>query len=100
MSALLPTQKHPRSSKEESNPEVAERVGKEQGGHATSPRRSEVARQGLYYSAAEKKKIEYLWPKDTLWRYFQIMESMQENFREYQELQLMAAWTIHEVHDT
>lgn len=36
------------------------------------------------------KQLETMWPRDTLFRYFQIMENLQENMKEYQELQLMA----------
>ncbi|ORX49236.1 hypothetical protein BCR36DRAFT_353614 [Piromyces finnis] len=37
------------------------------------------------------KQKETLWPRDTLFRYLQIMETLQENMKEYQELQLIAA---------
>jgi len=37
------------------------------------------------------KQKETIWPRDTLFRYLQIMETLQENMKEYQELQLIAA---------
>ncbi|KAI9209050.1 Ion transport protein-domain-containing protein [Polychytrium aggregatum] len=43
---------------------------------------------------------ETMWSRDTLFKYFQIMETLQENMREYQELQMMAAWLLMEMHDT
>ena len=83
-------------------------------------------------------QIEYLWPKDSLFKYFSIMEKMQasklpryrrwllaaehahaagpfycvcklprfehdpfqDNYKEYQEMQMLAAWTLHELQDT
>ena len=36
------------------------------------------------------KQKETIWPRDTLFRYLQIMETLQENMKEYQELQLIA----------
>eukprot|EP00698_Gefionella_okellyi_P003121 TRINITY_DN12914_c0_g1_i1.p1 TRINITY_DN12914_c0_g1~~TRINITY_DN12914_c0_g1_i1.p1 ORF type:complete len:486 (-),score=93.50 TRINITY_DN12914_c0_g1_i1:153-1610(-) len=41
-----------------------------------------------------------LWPRDTLFNYLQLMEKLQENMKEYQELQLMAAWALMEMHDS
>ncbi|KAL7750064.1 Cation channel sperm-associated protein 2 [Sorochytrium milnesiophthora] len=43
---------------------------------------------------------ETVWPRDSLFRYFQLMESLQENMREYQELQTLANLTLLELHDT
>ncbi|KAG4087957.1 hypothetical protein H8356DRAFT_1726378 [Neocallimastix lanati (nom. inval.)] len=37
------------------------------------------------------KQKDTTWPRDTLFRYLQIMENLQENMKEYQELQLIAA---------
>ncbi|KAI9156008.1 Cation channel sperm-associated protein 2 [Blastocladiella emersonii ATCC 22665] len=45
------------------------------------------------------KSEETMWPRDTLFRYFQLMESLQENMREYQELQMMANAVLMELHD-
>jgi cation channel sperm-associated protein 2 len=42
-------------------------------------------------TALTEKSEETLWPRDTLFRYLQLMESLQENMREYQELQMMAS---------
>ncbi|KAJ3085986.1 Cation channel sperm-associated protein 2 [Quaeritorhiza haematococci] len=33
---------------------------------------------------------ETMWPRDTLFKYLQLMENLQENMKEYQELQLLA----------
>ncbi|ORY61817.1 hypothetical protein LY90DRAFT_505530 [Neocallimastix californiae] len=40
------------------------------------------------------KQKETIWPRDTLFKYLQIMENLQENMKEYQELQLIAAKLI------
>ncbi|OUM61470.1 hypothetical protein PIROE2DRAFT_12521 [Piromyces sp. E2] len=40
---------------------------------------------------SQGKQKETIWPRDTLFRYLQIMETLQENMKEYQELQLIAA---------
>ncbi|ORX83476.1 hypothetical protein BCR32DRAFT_266947 [Anaeromyces robustus] len=37
------------------------------------------------------KQKDTIWPRDTLFKYLQIMENLQENMKEYQELQLIAA---------
>ncbi|ORZ33335.1 Ion transport protein-domain-containing protein [Catenaria anguillulae PL171] len=50
-------------------------------------------------SALAAKSEETMWPRDTLFRYFQLMESLQENMREYQELQMMANSVLLELHD-
>ncbi|GBG79341.1 hypothetical protein CBR_g29491 [Chara braunii] len=42
---------------------------------------------------------EALWPKDTLFRYLQIMEKLQESLKEYQKLQHLAAMTLHSIQD-
>jgi cation channel sperm-associated protein 2 len=44
-------------------------------------------------------KTETLWPRDTLFRYFQTMETLQENMQEYHELQWMAAWALYNCTD-
>ena len=46
------------------------------------------------------KKVETMWPRDTLFRYLQAMESIQENLKEYQELQVLAAEALYELHDS
>eukprot|EP00735_Rhodelphis_limneticus_P014542 TRINITY_DN8580_c0_g1::TRINITY_DN8580_c0_g1_i1::g.8615::m.8615 TRINITY_DN8580_c0_g1::TRINITY_DN8580_c0_g1_i1::g.8615 ORF type:complete len:733 (+),score=135.83,sp/A2ARP9/CTSR2_MOUSE/35.24/1e-54,Ion_trans/PF00520.26/2.2e-29,RhoGAP/PF00620.22/0.035,RhoGAP/PF00620.22/1e+03,DUF1018/PF06252.7/12,DUF1018/PF06252.7/8.2 TRINITY_DN8580_c0_g1_i1:22-2220(+) len=51
-------------------------------------------------TSLKTKKVETLWPRDTLFKYFQTMERLQENLREYQELQLLSAWTLYDLHDT
>ncbi|KAJ3194688.1 hypothetical protein HK101_002162 [Irineochytrium annulatum] len=35
-------------------------------------------------------KSETMWPRDTLFKYLQLMENLQENMKEYEELQLLA----------
>jgi cation channel sperm-associated protein 2 len=45
------------------------------------------------------KRREVLWPKDTLFRYLRCMESLQENMREYQELQHLANWALLDMND-
>ncbi|KAJ3360569.1 hypothetical protein GGF32_008312 [Allomyces javanicus] len=51
-------------------------------------------------AALAEKSEETLWPRDTLFKYFQLMESLQENMREYQELQMMANAVLIDLHDT
>ncbi|KAI8804223.1 Ion transport protein-domain-containing protein [Cladochytrium replicatum] len=50
-------------------------------------------------TAFSGKQTETMWPRDTLFKYFQVMENLQENMKEYQELQLLAAWTLMELQD-
>jgi cation channel sperm-associated protein 2 len=45
------------------------------------------------------KRREVLWPKDTLFKYLRCMESLQENMREYQELQHLANWALLDMND-
>ncbi|KAI9217835.1 Ion transport protein-domain-containing protein [Blastocladiella britannica] len=40
-----------------------------------------------------------MWPRDTLFRYFQLMENLQENVKEYQELQQMVNVALLELSD-
>ncbi|KAL6605009.1 Ion transport protein-domain-containing protein [Neocallimastix sp. 'constans'] len=40
------------------------------------------------------KQKETIWPRDTLFKYLQIMENLQENMKEYQELQLIAGMIL------
>ncbi len=35
---------------------------------------------------------ETTWPRDTLFKYYQCMEKLQENMKEYQELQMLAGF--------
>ncbi|KAJ3211479.1 Cation channel sperm-associated protein 2 [Dinochytrium kinnereticum] len=43
---------------------------------------------------------ETMWPRDTLFKYLQLMENLQENMKEYEELQLLASCALLEIHDT
>ncbi|KNC52386.1 uncharacterized protein AMSG_12160 [Thecamonas trahens ATCC 50062] len=45
-------------------------------------------------------ELETLWPRDTLFHYLQDMQQLQEVHREFQELQLLASWTLFEAFDT
>ncbi|XP_062520595.1 cation channel sperm-associated protein 2-like [Corticium candelabrum] len=40
------------------------------------------------------------WPRDSLFRYFQIMEELQDNIQEYKEIQQLAVAALLKVHDT
>ncbi|KAJ3066559.1 hypothetical protein HDU98_010134 [Podochytrium sp. JEL0797] len=51
-------------------------------------------------AALEDAHVETMWPRDSLFEYLQVMESLQENMKEYEELQAMASWTLLELHDT
>ncbi|XP_078367481.1 cation channel sperm-associated protein 2-like isoform X1 [Oculina patagonica] len=44
--------------------------------------------------------VETLWPRDTLFRYFQLMEAWQENLAERQQLMQTAAQALLKLHDT
>ena len=46
------------------------------------------------------KQTETLWPRDTLFDYLQALERLQENVKEYQELQHMAAVALMQIYDT
>ncbi|KAJ3389062.1 Cation channel sperm-associated protein 2 [Lobulomyces angularis] len=46
------------------------------------------------------KQSDVMWPRDTLFKYLQTMETLQENMKEYQELQNLLNWAILELHDT
>eukprot|EP00455_Lapot_gusevi_P002899 TRINITY_DN11197_c0_g1_i3.p1 TRINITY_DN11197_c0_g1~~TRINITY_DN11197_c0_g1_i3.p1 ORF type:complete len:488 (-),score=60.15 TRINITY_DN11197_c0_g1_i3:162-1625(-) len=50
--------------------------------------------------ALRQKKTEYLWPRDALFQYLQSMEKMQENMKEYLELQFLAASALYQVYDS
>ena len=41
-----------------------------------------------------------LWPRDTLFKYFQTMDRLQENMKEFQELQNLGALALLNIHDT
>ncbi|KAG9392757.1 Cation Channel Sperm Associated 2 CatSper2 [Carpediemonas membranifera] len=40
------------------------------------------------------------WPRDTLFRYLRAMDNLMENQREFQELELLCAMALHQLHDT
>mmetsp|Transcript_42260 Transcript_42260/g.68537 ORF Transcript_42260/g.68537 Transcript_42260/m.68537 type:complete len:461 (-) Transcript_42260:161-1543(-) len=50
--------------------------------------------------ALASRNKETNWPRDTLFTYLQTMENLQENMKEYEELQQLAAWALYEIHDT
>ncbi|KAI8841297.1 hypothetical protein BC829DRAFT_446759 [Chytridium lagenaria] len=41
--------------------------------------------------ALASSQSETMWPRDTLFKYLQLMENLQENMKEYEELQLLAS---------
>ena len=43
---------------------------------------------------------EVLWPRDTLFRYFRLMEALQENLAERQQLQRLAVIALNNMHDS
>ena len=47
----------------------------------------------------KSRRQETLWPRDTLFKYLQTMEQLQENMKEYQELRYLAACALYEVYD-
>jgi len=51
-------------------------------------------------TALSGKSEETLWPRDTLFKYLQLMERFQENLREYQELQDLACLIVLDFHDS
>ncbi|XP_065828370.1 cation channel sperm-associated protein 2-like [Oscarella lobularis] len=50
-------------------------------------------------TALSSNSKETLWPRDTLFRYYQLMEEMQESIHEYEELQKLAASALLKLHD-
>ena len=55
---------------------------------------------GKTLQAIGARKHETMWPRDTLFKYLQTMETLQENLKEYQELQVMAARALTSITDT
>jgi cation channel sperm-associated protein 2 len=53
--------------------------------------------RGMKAIAASKQEIR--WPRDTLFKYFQVMESMQENQMEYYQLQMLLTSALNAIHD-
>ncbi|KAJ3105736.1 Golgi apparatus membrane protein TVP23 A [Phlyctochytrium bullatum] len=51
-------------------------------------------------TALASTRSETMWPRDTLFKYLQLMENLQENMKEYEELQLLATSALLEIHDT
>jgi hypothetical protein len=49
--------------------------------------------------ALSNKQVNAIWPRDTLFKYLQLMEDLQENLREYEELQYLATCAILNMHD-
>ncbi|GKT36939.1 Cation channel sperm-associated protein 2 like protein [Aduncisulcus paluster] len=47
----------------------------------------------------QKKECETKWPRDTLFRYFRVMEELQENIAEYEKLQVLVATSLHNMLD-
>jgi len=43
---------------------------------------------------------ETLWPRDTLFRYFQLMEALQDNLAERSQLQQLAVLAVSNLHDS
>ena len=56
--------------------------------HGISRGWEETVQQTLL--ALADKQTETMWPRDTLFKYLQLMETLQENIKEYQELQELA----------
>eukprot|EP01135_Chromosphaera_perkinsii_P001158 Nk52_evm15s159 gene=Nk52_evmTU15s159 len=46
------------------------------------------------------QRKETMWPRDTLFEYFRNMERLMENMTEYRELEMLAALSLLETHDT
>lgn len=53
--------------------------------------------RGMKAIAASKQEVR--WPRDTLFKYFQVMESMQENQMEYYQLQMLLTAALNAIHD-
>lgn len=45
-------------------------------------------------------RTETMWPRDILFKYLQTMENLQENMKEYEDLQRLASAALMELHDT
>lgn len=50
--------------------------------------------------AKSQENVEIHWPRDTMFKYLQLMETFMENLAEYQELSLLARKLLLELHDT
>ncbi|KAI9337772.1 hypothetical protein BDR26DRAFT_863523 [Obelidium mucronatum] len=51
-------------------------------------------------AALEDAHVETMWPRDSLFEYLQVMESLHENMKEHEELQAMCTSCLLELHDT
>lgn len=56
-----------------------------------------IVRQTL--ASLDVKKTEHLWPRDTLFRYLQVMEKLQNNVKEYQDLNYLCSIALHNLYD-
>ena len=50
--------------------------------------------------AKSQANTECYWPRDSMFKYLQSMESFMENLAEYQELSLLARRQLLELHDS
>lgn len=48
---------------------------------------------------AKSENSDTFWPRDTMFKYLQLMENFMENLQEYQELSLLARKHLLELHD-
>jgi len=46
-----------------------------------------------------ERKTEHIWPRDVLFSYLQTMEKLQNNIKEYQDLQYLAGVALHELYE-
>eukprot|EP01029_Cantina_marsupialis_P023209 TRINITY_DN575195_c1_g2_i1.p1 TRINITY_DN575195_c1_g2~~TRINITY_DN575195_c1_g2_i1.p1 ORF type:complete len:455 (-),score=72.32 TRINITY_DN575195_c1_g2_i1:208-1572(-) len=55
--------------------------------------------KGTLPSLASNRKGETQWPRDTLFHYYRTLETLQENMKEYEELQLLAVNALTDIFD-
>ncbi len=59
-----------------------------------------LAKDTFEMLAKSQDKTETYWPRDTMFRYLQSMETFMENLAEYEELSLLARKLLLELHDS
>ena len=59
-----------------------------------------LAKDTFEMLAISQDKTETYWPRDTMFRYLQSMETFMENLAEYEELSLLARKLLLELHDS
>lgn len=59
-----------------------------------------LCRDTLEMMARSQENAEYYWPRDSMFKYLQSLETFMENIAEYQELSLLARKILLQLHDS